>query len=90
MSGVTTKRYPFRVIVRGSGEFPIDMLRYDRLTPHNQTDSAEIHGTELAEPRDVNLYREAELDWKPTYARWRSFGWEVKACWRDFEPVYED
>jgi len=66
-------------------DFPIDMLRYDGLSPYQETDSSEIYraiqghyahdGNELK----VRLVRIAEKKWKPTLGRWDSFLWQVVA-----------
>ena len=59
--------------VRGDGQFPIDMLRYDSCWPATQDDVANI--TYLANAKDhiikLRSYRE------PTEARWESFRWKV-------------
>jgi hypothetical protein len=66
--------------VAGSGEFPLDMLRYDSCVPRAQADVARLdyHG------RDVSLFRIVELymfstssDALPTRTRWQSYGWHV-------------
>lgn len=74
---MATKQTHFTV--RGSGRFPIDMLRYDGCWPFQSTDSFAIthsftweHGPE---PYEVRL---ETWQGKPTVGRWRSFGWDVK------------
>lgn len=63
--------------------FPIDMLRYDRCTPFQESDSTEIMLTFQADIRHDR--REANKPFrievvgtkKPTMLRWLSFGWKV-------------
>ncbi len=65
--------------VQGSGDFPVDMLRYDRCWPTSEG------VTEIGLSRfDDHRVRTVELcrivfDKKafPTIDRWRSFAWEV-------------
>ena len=62
--------------VRGQGQFPTDMLRYDRCVPNSQTSVADMESTCT---REVSLimYTNTEQLESPTVARWNSFGWEV-------------
>jgi hypothetical protein len=66
--------------VRGSGRFPVDMLRYDRCFP-TSTEAVMHIAHQLRDGEGVEQYRSVELatDWTstPTVSRWRSFGWEV-------------
>lgn len=62
--------------VRGSGEFPLDMLRYDACWPATEMDSATASDHER-DRRRVNL-RTASPN-SPTPERWESFGWKVSA-----------
>lgn len=76
------KQYEIVVTVRGRGEFPVDMLRYDGLHPWGENDSYAVRSTFYSPggevPTLVHLRRWAESrSWMPTDARWRSFGWEV-------------
>lgn len=65
--------------VEGSGEFPFDMLRYDRCWP-NASDPDVINlaphqrGSLFKSQRMVTLRGQAE----PTVGRWESFGWKVR------------
>ncbi len=66
---VASDRYPF----------PIDMLRYDRLVPASEMDSALITGS-LAEQRPPKS--KVTLETRPggygaTVGRWASFGYDV-------------
>ena len=57
-------------LVKGSGTFPLDMLRYDEAWPARGEDVDEM-GRSCE--RVVELLSTA----KPTVARWESFGWSV-------------
>jgi hypothetical protein len=73
--------------------FPIDMLRYDRLTPKREADSSDLAASfspnirrylqeRHREGKDqttitVCLTRFSFKDWTPTTSRWQSFGWNV-------------
>lgn len=65
--------------VEGNYPFPIDMLRYDAVWPRTETDSYNISRSfHYAEAKmTVEVIRNAESSWKPTYGRWESFGWKV-------------
>ena len=72
--------YKYMFSVTGSGQFPVDMLRYDRCSPLTETDSAKIiasmeHGPDRREIAVTHFGTSA--GWAPTYDRWRSFGWTV-------------
>lgn len=60
-------------VVEGRGEFPLDMLRYDRCWPASIDDTLRIPRDHLAIDRQIGL---AGLK-VPTAARWASFGWKV-------------
>ncbi len=76
-----TKRwiYLYRATVKGSGTFPLDMLRYDRACPATERDSGLMEAEGVREV-DVLVHsvnpRKYERD-VPTVARWESFGWKV-------------
>jgi hypothetical protein len=59
--------------VRGSGEFPYDMLRYDQCWPATEMNDSGKLGTRSNETRKVVL-RGLRA---PTDGRWQSFGWFV-------------
>lgn len=64
--------------VKGSGEFPVDMLRYDACYPASQDDSVKL--SRRLERRTVCLERRiANRGPVPTVDRWSSFGWCVLA-----------
>lgn len=65
-----------RFIVRGSGEFPYDMLRYDACWPEHELgerSSRQLSGGWDRGPREVTLLTERHV----TPRRWESFGWKV-------------
>lgn len=71
--------------VKGSGEFPKDMLRYDCCRAATPEDQAKIDwtyddpvpdGTGGLYLREVTLVTDRS-DFAPTGARWRSFTWKV-------------
>lgn len=60
--------------VTGRGEFPFDMLRYDRCFPHGPQDvETMLEGN--TGPRTVTLESAA---YAPTPDRWASFGWSYQ------------
>ncbi len=65
--------------VEGSGEFPLDMLRYDKCWPMRCIDVDKIEqplgGWSTRRVRLVTHVRTGQ-SW-PTIDRWRSFGWRV-------------
>jgi hypothetical protein len=66
--------------VRGSGRFPIDMLRYDHCFPAAEEESPKIAAAVYGSPKpwEVRLKRYIELSaQRPTGDRWRSFSAEV-------------
>lgn len=82
---VARKRFPqhrpqpnFRFHVRGRGEFPLDMLRYDDCHPCGEHDIAAIaNGEYVHERRTITLTTDERLIHP---ARWASFGWAVVGC----------
>ena len=60
--------------VEGKGEFPLDMLRYDRCWPAHELDSNLIGSVVHAQLKRVVGLVGLKL---PTEARWASFGWRV-------------
>jgi hypothetical protein len=72
--------------VKGAGEFPIDMMRYDNSHPFSEEDSHKIERTfdpaegVMLDP--IRLCRwvedqQAANYWSAHRQRWQSFGWEV-------------
>lgn len=64
------------VEVTGKGPFPIDMLRYDRLTPLTESDSAFIIKTFWGGPQAATTVH--VVGERLTKDRWESFGWHAK------------
>lgn len=65
--------------VEGAGRFPFDMLRYDASYPLHEahTGASGMGGDYDAPRRVVVLVHEGYREWRPTVARWESFGWRV-------------
>ena len=68
--------------VRGMGEFPFDMLRYDHCWPAHEGEAGGLNlGVDDAkyfQAREVKLVRDVDDKRRePTNDRWRSFGWVV-------------
>lgn len=61
--------YTYRIA--GSGQFPLDMLRYDMAFPASETDTALAFDTRHRHIR-ITSHK------APTVARWLSFGWTVE------------
>lgn len=84
-------KYACEFTVTGTGEFPIDMMRYDRATPLSQLDASHTISS-FTNPEDeaysVRLIRFTEGKGRnhadnPTVDRWQSFGWQVSdVTWR--------
>lgn len=70
-------------VVKGHGEFPVDMLRYDRSCPYSESDSYLIRNSVSStragrDEYEVTLIRlNAHKGWTPGAPRWASFGWTV-------------
>ena len=69
--------------VRGSSNFPTDMLRYDSCYPASQESVSEMAYSTFrrSEPNTTFVvrlkHRDDTKNWKPTEGRWHSFGWRV-------------
>lgn len=83
--------YVIRLTVRGAGQFPVDMLRYDRSCPDNQTDSSAITN-EDGPVREVHLvqFSRNKCIAQVSIDRWKSFGWVILRAEADGYPIYED
>lgn len=67
-------------IVKGRGQFPFDMLRYDRCSPLRETDSIRLGGEsdeDMLKGRVVVVVSDRSTPF--TSKRWESFGWKVLA-----------
>jgi len=66
--------------VEGHGDFPVDMLRYDRACPATEVDSGLILKM-IANPRLARHSQRVKIichrNNGPTYGRWASFGWSI-------------
>lgn len=60
----------FTLTVRGNGDFPVDMLRYDECWPSTTADAVKLGDTTR---RTVELLS----DRNPTRDRWDSFCWTL-------------
>lgn len=82
-----TKKIDIKFTVEGRGEFPLDMLRYDRCFPRTGDDAEMLRtpAEHLSSPRCVTLIALARdmRYWEPSRGRWASFGWYVL----DVEPI---
>jgi hypothetical protein len=65
------KRKRWTYLVSGTGQFPLDMLRYDTCWPYSQED---VHRVYKTEGREIKIAGIKE----PTVARWNSFLWSVR------------
>lgn len=72
-----SKIFRTKLLVSGSGEFPIDMLRYDSCCPFTEADSHTMSQSEPGQPRIVVLKRFSVNGLGATEGRWKSFGWKV-------------
>ena len=63
--------------VQGRGDFPWDMLRYDKCWPATEAETNKL--SILPQSEGYTKTREITLRGLvgPTFARWRSFNWEV-------------
>ena len=64
-------RTRYEYVVTGRGEFPWDMLRYDRCWPMSSSDVAKLEAVAGREPRSILIMSYN----KPTIDRWSSFNW---------------
>ena len=70
----THKLYKTSFTVEGTGEFPFDMLRYDRAACRQEIDTHIMLSRHL---RQVELIMFSLTKDGPTIDRWESFGWKV-------------
>lgn len=69
-----THKWLHHATVRGSGIFPVDMLRYDSCYPASQEDASKLLDDDY---REIRISRTSELKGSTfTVARWQSFGWQ--------------
>lgn len=75
MTHKPNKVYVFRIKVLGRGDFPVDMLRYDRCVPERSEDVFSVDTRN--DGRSVQLLQYCLTKAGPTVDRWKSFGWSV-------------
>jgi len=64
--------------VRGTGAFPVDMLRYDSCWPTDSASASAISmNTDGVRAKDSKRTVALATAMWPTVARWGSFGWKV-------------
>jgi hypothetical protein len=63
--------------VKGIGDFPFDMLRYDACFPAESEDAGAMYHYANREMRTVYVkaFSESKAHWPFTPKRWESFGW---------------
>lgn len=76
MTPKASKIYVFHLTVEGKGQFPYDMLRYDRCVPKTGDDVYNMNTSSLY-LRQVHLQMYSANKNGPTKDRWESFGWKV-------------
>lgn len=70
-------KYRHKLTVSGSGNFPLDMLRYDQCWPESQFDVEKIGYDADRIPRPVSVVAVTDNKTSPFREdRWRSFGWQ--------------
>jgi hypothetical protein len=67
----------YRILVSGTYNFPIDMLRYDAAWPASEADAGRIEATYFERTRSGITSVELLSNRPPTEGRWQSFGWKV-------------
>lgn len=73
-----------RFKVRGSGSFPMDMLRYDACYPLSSEDAAKLSNTTGVWEIRLSHY-DIIKTWTPCVNRWRSFICEVVEIEKPFK-----
>lgn len=69
-----------KIVVRGRGPFPIDMLRFAEAWPADQESVSRIHNgitRELRGRYEVTLYTARKVTSLHLLQRWASFGWHA-------------
>jgi len=69
--------YSFVFDVRGSGHFPVDMLRYDTCVPYGQDDINKAFCDDGERTVRLIAYHSKDTRGEATSGRWKSFGWNV-------------
>lgn len=76
-----TKTKVWAYTIRGGGQFPLDMLRYDQCWPETNEDVAVMHRS-IEDTYEVWTLRMNSIK-LPTIARWASFVCKVSAIEED-------
>lgn len=71
------KVFETKLVVQGTGGFPIDMLRYDSCFPWSESDSHALLNEGSLRLRTVTLRRRSVNTLSATEGRWKSFGWTI-------------
>lgn len=79
------RMYSVRFFVRGAGDFPFDMLRYDSCFPVYENEARSM--AEKHELRTVELEQRRMVGSPtgPTVGRWESFGWRASLSREELE-----
>jgi len=80
--------YESYLVVEGTGDFPVDMLRYDHACPYREEDAAKLQ-SHRHERRRVALLRRSVNPSPATLGRWASFGWRVISETTDPGPAVD-
>lgn len=73
------------IVVTGSGDFPLDMLRYDSCVPASELDALRMQNAQRGAYK-VKLFRFCQEFRPATSARWESFGWRI--IFDSADPLY--
>lgn len=84
-------KYGWELVVKGQGNFPHDMLRYDKCYPVYETDTGKMH-SHNSESVEITLHTQRQTI---TPRRWESFCWKIIEAYelgkdgyrRDLNPV---
>lgn len=68
-------KYVQTFTVSGSGQFPFDMLRYDRCWPVQESEMWKF-SDDGQRTLELRRYATNKNDF-PTFPRWSSFGWQL-------------
>lgn len=82
---------PYRYLVVGRGEFPVDMLRYDECDFTNEAERVAALGTMVPSthtPGRRQIAMVSATGRRPTIGRWASFGWTVREATSDRNPPF--
>ena len=76
--------YVYEFTTTGTGDFPFDMLRYDRCCPVDDDSARKLSDANcyssavlVVEHYSIRLRTYQQVKGGPTIGRWESFGWDV-------------